>query len=337
MEHALLKAREFIGATAPNPPVGAAATDQQGRLLSVQAHQQAGTGHAEAKVMDDLRQRGLMSQAHTLWVTLEPCNHLGRTPPCTEAILAFRANGGRMQRVIYGAADPNPKVQGQGAARLKQAGLEVQLCEDPALRAQCENLIQSFSHVMTTGIPWVTVKTAYRDSSMSFESMIPPIGQKTFTSAASLRFAHKLRKRSDAILTGSGTVLADSPEFTVRQVPDHEIVASGQKKRILMVLDRRGRIPLSSDSWFRDSQSRGFEVLIKTNLNSALEELGQRGCLEVLVEAGPTLSTAILAGNLWNQHVIITQEPQKNRIEDRIEIKTNVHWNHPKSRNAHSS
>src|SRR5690242_4516246 len=98
---AIRKAEQFVGATSPNPPVGAVAVDAQGGILSVQAHEQAGTGHAEAKVIEDLRARGLLGQVDTLFVTLEPCNHHGRTPPCTEAILASGIG-----KVIYGVKDP---------------------------------------------------------------------------------------------------------------------------------------------------------------------------------------------------------------------------------------
>ena len=277
---AIQKAQQFVGATAPNPPVGAVAVDRHGRILSVQAHERAGTGHAEAKVIADLRERGLLAEVDTLFITLEPCNHHGRTPPCTEAILASA-----IRKVVYGVKDPNPRVAGQGALRLQAAGIDVSECADPELRKACEELIRPFAHWATTGLPWVVVKTALTADS----SMIPPPGQKTFTSPESLRLAHELRRRADAILTGSGTVLADRPEFTVRLVPDHPLVASGLKKRRLVVMDRRGRTPAE---WIRQAESRGFEVLIRTDLQDTLKELGKMGVLEVLVEAGPELSSA---------------------------------------------
>lgn len=314
---AIERATCFIGATAPNPPVGAAAMDAAGNLLSVQAHERAGTGHAEAKVIQDLTRRDLLSRTHTLFITLEPCNHHGRTPPCTEAILASG-----IRRVVYGTADPNPRVAGQGAERLRQAGIEVSECPDAALRAECRKLIQPFAHWAKTGYPWVVAKTAH----LADGSMIPPPGEKTFTSPASLRFAHELRKRADAILTGSGTVLADQPEFTVRHVEDHPLVASHQKKRYLVVLDRRGRTPAH---WVREAVARGFEVLIRSDLEESLRELGRLGVLETLVEAGPQLSSAVLSLGVWNEHVIITQGTS---AADRIEVESNVHWHHPESR-----
>lgn len=295
---ALEQARRFEGATAPNPPVGAVAIDLSGQILSLQAHERAGQAHAEAKVIVDLRDRGLLEHVHTLFVTLEPCNHQGRTPPCTNAIL-----GSGIRRVIYGTRDPNPQVAGQGAERLKQAGVEV-LEARGELSLACQKLIRPFAYWARTGRPWVVVKTAQRMSGLPLQtSMIPLPGTKTFTSLTSLKLAHELRRRADAILTGSGTVLADRPEFTVRHVPDHAIVASGAKKRRLVVLDRGHRVP---GDWISESEARGFEVWIREDLEEALKELGKAGVLEVLVEAGPELSSFILQNSLWNEHVLIT-------------------------------
>jgi diaminohydroxyphosphoribosylaminopyrimidine deaminase/5-amino-6-(5-phosphoribosylamino)uracil reductase len=314
LKAAIEKAQQFIGATSPNPPVGAAAVDSQGRILSVQAHERAGTGHAEARVIADLRERGLLGQAHTLVVTLEPCNHHGRTPPCSQAIL-----DAGIRHVVYGVPDPNPRVAGHGAERLRQAGVDARECSDPGLRAECEALICSFSHWARTGYPWVVVKTAHLPDG----SMIPPPGQKTFTSPESLKVAHEFRRRADALITGSGTVIADWPEFTVRHVPDHPLVSSGQKKRWLVVLDRRRRTPRE---WVEQAQARGFEVLLREELQTTLQELGKSGALEILVEAGPELSSAFLKSSLWNQHVLITQGNP-----DTVRIEQNVHWNHPKT------
>lgn len=321
LEAAIASARRFVGATAPNPPVGAAALDPHGEILSVQAHERAGTAHAEAKVLADLRERGLLDRLDTLVVTLEPCNHQGRVGPCTEAILkarslAHQAGGAGLRSVVFGTIDPNPRVAGQGAERLRQAGIQVREW-DPA--GECRELIRSFEHWITTGLPWVVVKTARTREG----SMIPPAGQKTFTSPQSLRLAHELRRRADAIVTGSGTILADRPEFTVRHVPDHDFIVKGLKKRKLVVLDRRGRTP---PDWIRAAEARGFEVLIRTNYEEALIELGKLGVLEALIEAGPELSAFVLQSPLWpgqsplwNEHVLITQgNPDQVAIERRI-------------------
>ncbi len=308
LKKALEIGRIYEGATSPNPPVGAAAMNREGKIISLQAHTQAGTPHAEAKVIQDLRDRGLLSEVHTLVITLEPCNHMGRTPPCTEVILSAQ-----IPRVLYGTSDPNPKVAGRGAERLRDAGIEVAECEGP-LNEDCIELIAAFSHWAKTGMPYVIVKTAHRKGTsgqITPQSMVPPSGHKTFTSQTSLQFAHQLRKRADAILTGSGTVLTDLPQFTVRQVKDHELVKTGQKPRILVIFDRKKRVP---ESYLRAAQQRGFEVWIRTDIKDTLRELGQRGALTTLVEAGPELTQSILSSGFWNKHVVIT-EGNPDKIE----------------------
>jgi diaminohydroxyphosphoribosylaminopyrimidine deaminase/5-amino-6-(5-phosphoribosylamino)uracil reductase len=141
--------------------------------------------------------------------------------------------------------------------------------------------------------------------------MIPPAGRKTFTSKPSLIFAHELRKRADAIWTGSGTVLADNPELTVRWVPDHP-----GKKRQLVLSDRRRRI---DDAWLRRARENGFaEPIFADNFESGLAFLAERGVLEVLVEAGPTLRDKWLESGLWDESVVILQG--EGDADDEIDI-----------------
>lgn len=311
MRLAVSLAKQYVGATAPNPPVGAVGLDGQGNILSVQAHEKAGLGHAEALMIEDCARQGTLFKLHTLVVTLEPCNHHGKTPPCTEKILSTG-----IKRVVFACRDPNPQVAGGGCERLRAAGIEV--IEFPHLKEECEELIEPFIHWSKTGFPWITIKTAIDPKG----SMLPPEGKKTFTSEDSLKLAHELRKRSDAILTGSGTILADQPLFTVRHVPDHP-----GKTRWLVALDRRGRI---SADWIQEKQSQGFKAIRAKDYTEILEFLGSHGVLDLLVEAGPNLSSSILSGSLWNRHVIIQHTPAG---KDRIEVRKNVHWNHPKPRN----
>jgi diaminohydroxyphosphoribosylaminopyrimidine deaminase / 5-amino-6-(5-phosphoribosylamino)uracil reductase len=294
MHLAISEARKHIGATAPNPPVGAVGLDSHGQIISIQAHLKAGTAHAEARVIEDCRSRGVLTKLAMMVVTLEPCNHHGRTPPCAETILQHP----QIQRVVYGCPDPNQKVAGGGARRLKDSGLAVEVWpSDGALEKNCRDLIEPFAHWSNTGLPWVTIKTAYDHQG----GMIPPPGQKTFTSAQSLVLAHELRKRADAILTGSGTVLADFPHFTVRNVIDHP-----GKTRWLVVMDRRNRL---EPQWILECEGRGFRVRRDfPTPHEALRFLGKQGVLEVLVEAGPSLSRTFLTSGLWNQHVVIRQD-----------------------------
>jgi diaminohydroxyphosphoribosylaminopyrimidine deaminase/5-amino-6-(5-phosphoribosylamino)uracil reductase len=302
MTEALELAKSFRGATSPNPPVAGAALDEWGVRLSLQAHAGAGTPHAEPLVLRDCRERGVLERIHTLLVTLEPCNHHGRTPPCSDAIIQAG-----IKRVIYAVKDPNPKVAGHGAEALARAGIEVvglDASPEHPLVIQARELISPFSHWATTGLPWVTLKTAWNREG----SMIPPPGQKTFTSEGSLQLAHRLRRQADAILTGSGTVLADQPEFTVRNVPDHP-----GKRRWLVILDRRARVP---EAYLSRKREQGFEVIRHAGgIRPVLEDLGAKGAHEVLIEAGPTLASHILHEGLWNQHYMIRQRWDGDQIE----------------------
>lgn len=294
--YAVELAGQWQGATAPNPPVGCVLLDASGKTLAAAAHERAGGPHAEALAISLCRANDTLDRIHTVVVTLEPCNHAGRTPACTGAILETPAH-----HVWIGAKDPNPLVAGGGGDYLDRAGRSVHALADlddpaaPQLAEAVARLIAPFAKHVTTGKPWVTVKQALDRHG----SMIPPAGQKTFTSDASLDLAHQLRKRADAVITGSGTILADDPQFTVRRLPDFP-----GKRRHLVILDRRGRVPAS---YVEAAQARGFLVSIETDLANALTHLGQAGCLEVLVEAGAELTQAILSSPLWDEHVTIRQ------------------------------
>jgi diaminohydroxyphosphoribosylaminopyrimidine deaminase / 5-amino-6-(5-phosphoribosylamino)uracil reductase len=299
MQSAIAAARPWEGATAPNPPVGCVLLDKAGNVLATAAHHGAGQLHAEALAIKQARADGKADLIHTLVVTLEPCNHHGRTPPCTEAILATCA-----QHVVIGVLDPNPHVAGGGAKRLRQAGLLV----DVLLHGteQVQRLLAPFTKRVRHGLPFVTVKKALNRAG----NMLPPKGQKTFTSQGSLMLAHALRRRADVIVTGSGTVLADDPHFTVRLLPDH-----AEKRRKLVLFDRRKRIP---QTYIEDAVARGFDVSLAMDFETALRQVTADGALEVLVEAGPALTAHVLQTPFWDEHVVITQ----TEAEDQITIHT---------------
>ena len=287
MQTAAAEARKWLGVTSPNPAVGAAALDAEGRILTCAAHHKAGEAHAEALLIEACRNQGILPRIATLCVTLEPCNHYGKTPPCTEAIIREG-----IKRVVIGAHDSNPHVKGGGIEKLRAAGIEVitGIAEE-----ECRQLIHAFAYHAQTGKPFVTIKRALNHEG----SMIPPAGQKTFTSAESLRFAHRLRKKADAILTGSGTILADHPLFTVRHVQDHP-----DKRRWLAILDRRGRV---SKDYVEAAKARNFDVLIYKDSTEALKDLAAQGAQDVLVEAGPSLSQSLLDSGLWTMSVTLRQ------------------------------
>ena len=297
---AIDEATTFIGATAPNPPVGCTLLDEAGQTLVSAAHERAGEPHAEARALAIARHTGLIDRVRQVVVTLEPCNHTGRTPPCTDAILASPARS-----VWIGARAPNPRVAGRGADRLRAGGLAVVelAATDPAttaaapafafLAAECAALIAPFSRWIRTGRPWVVAKQALD----AHGSMVPPPGRKTFTSPASLRLAHGMRRQSDAILTGIGTILADAPEFTVRHLPDYP-----NRTRKLMVLDRQGRLP---PAYRAAAETRGFTVMTAHVPEEALAALGAAGVLRVLVEAGPRVLASLTRAGLVDELVVI--------------------------------
>jgi diaminohydroxyphosphoribosylaminopyrimidine deaminase / 5-amino-6-(5-phosphoribosylamino)uracil reductase len=296
MQAALSAARMFEGATAPNPPVGCALLDARGDVIVTAAHQRAGEAHAEAAAIAQAKVLGRMADIHTVVVTLEPCNHHGRTPPCVEAILSTPA-----KQVVIGVRDPNPHVAGGGAATLEKAGLAVQDFAGDA--TQLKRLLAPFVKRVMKKQPFVTVKQALnRDG-----SMIPPEGQKTFTSQGSLLIAHALRRRADAIITGSGTVLADDPQFTVRLLPDH-----ANKQRELYILDRRRRV---GADYMTAAKARGFYPQYTDEFSDALKVAYDAGALEVLVEAGPLVTAHVLLTDLWDEHVRISQTEKEDKVE----------------------
>jgi len=296
---ALQAARRYAGATAPNPPVGCAILDENGTILAVGAHERAGLAHAEAAALAQCAALGVMARAVTAVVTLEPCNHTGRTPPCTRALLASP-----IRDVWIACADPDPRVAGGGAAALAAAGARVRWLEAldvPGVAdvlAGCRSLVVPFVHRVTTGRAWITVKQALTADG----SMIPPAGQTVFTSPAALTYAHRIRRATDAIVTGVGTVTADAPGFDVRHVADH----AGRAPRTLLVAARTTPIP---DAWMEGAPARGFTPERCTDMAGMAARLGVQGVLWALVEGGPALLAALREGGLWDEWLTIRQRP----------------------------
>ena len=297
-EAAIAEASAFIGATAPNPPVGCTLLDAQFRPLVSAAHERAGQPHAEASALARAGTAGLTDRIAHIVVTLEPCNHTGRTPPCTAAILASPA-----RHVWIGARDPNPRVAGGGIDCLRAAGREVHLL-DPAdgpeaagIASACAELIAPFVHHARTGRPLVIAKQALDAQG----SMIPPPGRRTFTSEDSLRLAHLLRRQSDAILTGIGTIEADAPELTVRHLADHP-----DRRRILAIVSRTRDV---SPEYRARATARGFDVRVFADPRAAIEAIGVAGGLQLLVEAGPRLLGAMRDAGLIDRLLTIRHRP----------------------------
>ena len=273
MRRALLLADTVRGSTSPNPAVGAVILDQAGELVGEGATAPAGGPHAEVVALAAARGR---ARGGTAVVTLEPCAHTGRTGPCTEALLAAGIG-----QVVYAVDDPNPEAGG-GAGMLREAGVAVRA---GVLEREAERgALRPWLHAMHTGRPFITWKYA---ATMDGRVAASDFTSQWITSSISRHDVHELRGRVDAILVGSGTVLADDPQLTVRGVDD----ALAVRQPLRVVLDRRHRTPV--DARVLDSAAETL-VLDTAVVRFALKALFDRGVRHVLLEGGPTLAGAFL-------------------------------------------
>jgi diaminohydroxyphosphoribosylaminopyrimidine deaminase / 5-amino-6-(5-phosphoribosylamino)uracil reductase len=265
MRLALCQARKGLGKTSPNPAVGAVVT-RDGALLSTGWHQRAGGPHAEIEALSALSSVG-MATGGTLYVTLEPCSTTGRTPPCTEAIIAAK-----IKRVVVGAIDPNAHHQGRGLDQLRNAGIAVTA---GILGDECTRLNVGFNKWITTGMPWVIAKVA---QSLDGRITRPPDEPPSLSNQRSHRLVHYLRASSDAILVGAETVRRDNPRLTVRtRVPGL------QPWRI--VVTRSGNLP--EDATLLKDVYRDRTLVYRGGAwSDLLKDLGAKGVTRLLVEGG---------------------------------------------------
>jgi len=233
MRLALRLARRGYGATSPNPMVGAVLV-KAGRVIGRGWHRQAGGPHAEIEALRDAQRRHQRVAGATLYVTLEPCSTHGRTPPCTEAIIAAR-----LSKVVAGATDPNPRHAGRGFAILRDAGVRV---IHGVLAEACERLNRAFNHWIVRHTPLVTVKAA-----MTLDGKIATAAgeSKWITGRPARDYGMKLRQGADAILVGINTILADDPSLTLRLGQGQGPAAGGHPLRRI-VLDSMARTPLGA-------------------------------------------------------------------------------------------
>jgi diaminohydroxyphosphoribosylaminopyrimidine deaminase/5-amino-6-(5-phosphoribosylamino)uracil reductase len=306
MKLALRLAARGAGWVSPNPMVGAVVV-KDGRVVGRGWHRRAGAPHAEVEA---LAAAGEAARGADLYVTLEPCNHQGRTPPCTQAILAAG-----VRRVIIAARDPNPQVTGGGAEFLAARGVEVQ---EGLLAAEARRLNEAWMHWLNTGRPWVVAKAA-----CSLDGKIATVGGESqwLTGEAARALGHRLRHRVDAITVGIGTVLADNPQLTTRRPRGRA------KDPIRVILDSRLRLPLTSrllhlnspaPTWvattsqappdtIRALEARGAQVLVlpadagRVALPALLEELGARQVQSLLLEGGAETLGTFFDHRLVNQ------------------------------------
>jgi len=312
MRSALKLAAKGICSVEPNPAVGCIIT-KAGQVIGKGYHRKFGCPHAEVNAIEDCRKLAVKPEGGTMYVTLEPCCHQGKTGPCTEAVIRAR-----LARVVVATMDPSEHARGRGIEELRRAGIEVQvgLCEQEARR-----LNAPFFKYVQTGKPWVVLKWAQSlDGKLAFANQSEQM--RWISNEASRRDAHKLRRRVGAVVVGINTVLADDPLLTPRP--------SKGRKPIRVVLDNTLRIPLKA-RLLRTTKScpvlvctkkaaveaklkhaerikkRGAQVLAHdeadgvSNLRFLIDELGRRGAQQVLIEGGPRVLTSFLREGLADE------------------------------------
>ncbi|WP_284674639.1 bifunctional diaminohydroxyphosphoribosylaminopyrimidine deaminase/5-amino-6-(5-phosphoribosylamino)uracil reductase RibD [Moraxella haemolytica] len=292
MNLAIEEAKKGQFTARPNPIVGCILI-KNNLIIGRGFHPQTGLSHAEVFALQDAQNCGADVQGATAYVTLEPCSHTGRTPPCADALIRSGVS-----KVVVACLDANPLVSGRGVHRLEQAGIEVVVgvCEQAA-----HELNRGFLKAMQTGKPYVRLKMA-----MSLDGRIAmQDGESKWIAGAEAREdVQLLRAKSGAIITGSGTIIADNPALSVRSsrlgVPMDNIV---QPK--VAILDRRGRLHANSPYQVFD---RADTMIWREGLDELLDELAMSECRDVLVEAGGGLAGAFIAQDLVDE-LIIYQAP----------------------------
>ena len=328
MARAIEIAERGLARVSPNPPVGCVLV-RDGRIIAEGWHDRIGNLHAEQAAIADAEERGEPTEGATAYVTLEPCNHFGRTPPCTQALL-----WAGIDSVIIAAKDPNPNVRGHGIGALEEAGIKV---EYGMLEKEAELQMQAFMRWCHHRRPIVTLKMAV-DAKNRID--VNEGDSARFTTEKSLQFAHALRRQTDAILVGSGTVIRDDPSLTIRHVP-----LDGAKQPLRIVLDRRGRISLDAKIWNQEAPTlhiHGIEH-IKTptdvesvtitnlnenkGLNDLLDLLGDRGIQELLIEGGAQIWTSFLKAGLVDRLIHIRSESEIGEGPEMVLNQTDLEFN----------
>ena len=304
MAQALRLAARGLYSASPNPRVGCVIV-RDGQVVGEGWHERAGTPHAEIHA---LQQAGEKMRGATVYVTLEPCAHHGRTPPCADALIAAD-----VARVVAAMRDPNPQVAGQGMARLEQAGIKVEI---GLMEQQARELNIGFVSRMTRGRPWVRLKAA---ASLDGKTALNNGVSKWITGPAARADVQHWRARSCAILTGVGTVLADDPQMNVREIatsrqplrviadsrlttPHSAKILAGENTLIACAIDDAAKI--------QGLCSAGAEVLVlsgsdgRVDLPHLLQVLAEREVNELMIEAGATLNGALLNAGLVDEIVL---------------------------------
>lgn len=305
MQLAIDLAKRTKGQTSPNPVVGAVVV-KDGRIVGMGAHLKAGEAHAEVQA---LNMAGNLAEGSTIYVTLEPCSHFGKTPPCANRIVAEKVT-----RVVVATVDPNPLVSGNGLAILEKAGIEVTV---GVLEAEAKKLNESFNKYITTRMPFVTVKTA-----MTLDGKIATYtgSSRWITGEKAREYVHNLRHEYDAIMVGVSTVLKDNPALTVRTeqagLNPTRIVIDTYLKTPLdakLVTDNEAKTWIFTTNnadinKIRDLEAKGIKVVVTTGdknvpLKEVFKILGENQMTSVLVEGGSALVGTLLDERLIDKYI----------------------------------
>lgn len=303
---ALEMASKASGQTGINPVVGCVVV-KDGRIIGIGTHLKRGTGHAEVHA---LQMAGAEAEGATVYVTLEPCSHFGKTPPCCERIIDAKA-----ARVVVASGDPNPEVSGRGIARLREEGIEVTV---GVLEQRSQQLNEKFNKYITTRLPYVTLKSA---STLDGKIASRTGDSRWVTGPAAREQVHTLRHQHEAIMVGIGTVLADDPLLNTRAAvpaidPVRIIVDSALRLPLdaRVVVDRTVRTIVvtsgqASEERRRALEAAGIEVVAcgsdeKVDLAAAMKKLGELEIGSILLEGGGQLNGAMLEAGLIDKIVL---------------------------------
>lgn len=273
MRRALELARHGLLDASPNPMVGAVIVGPDGEIIGEGWHRRCGEGHAEVNAVASVCDKEKLKDS-TMYVTLEPCSHYGKTPPCADMIVERG-----IPRVVVGSPDPFAKVAGRGIARMKEAGIEV---VTGVLEDECRALNRKFMTAHEHQRPFVTLKWAQSADGFMNGRISTPLTSM---------LVHKLRATHDAILVGSGTVLADNPSLSTR-------LYAG-KSPVKVVLDRRGRI--GRDSLIFEGDTPVIVMNGYATLADAMKSLYEKGITSVLVEGGAQILESFMKEGIWDE------------------------------------
>lgn len=310
MRRALALAERGLFSTTPNPRVGCVVV-RDGELIGEGFTQPVGQAHAEVAALKNCRERGNDPRGATVYVTLEPCSHFGKTAPCVHALIEAG-----VARVVAAIEDPNPLVSGQGLATLRNAGIEVRC---GLLQHEAYEINIGFMSRMTRGLPWVRMKAAM---SLDGITALPDGSSQWITSQPARDDGHLWRARACAILTGIGTVRDDNPHMTVRAIetprqPQRILVDSRLEVDIEANLIKGGALiycATSNPTKQQELQDRGCEIVLlanaqgKVDLEKMMRDLGARGINELHVEAGSKLNGSLLESACVDE-LLIYQAP----------------------------